>query len=150
VRFVPKGFEAEPYSYFEYADGIKVVRDHPETKGHMIRFIGTEGEVLVSRGGKIKTTPAALASRPLGPTDIQLYRSTNHKNNWIEGIRTRRRPICPASVGHRTANICHLAALAQRLKRPINWDPANETIVDDPFAKRWQSRPRRKGYELPA
>ena len=150
VRFVPKGFENEPYSYFEYADGIKVVRDHPETKGHMIRFIGTDGEVLVSRAGKIKTTPAALASRPLGPADIQLYRSTNHKNNWIEGIRTRRRPICPASVGHRTATICHLAALAQRLKRPLNWDPKKETILGDPFAKRWQSRPRRKGYELPA
>ena len=150
VRFVPKGFEGEPQSYFEYADGVKVVRDHPDTKGHMIRFIGTEGEVLVSRGGRIKTTPADLASRPLGPADIQLYRSTNHKNNWLEGIRTRKRSICPATIGHRTATICHLAAIAQRLKRPINWDPESESIVGDPFAKGWQSRARRKGYELPA
>lgn len=150
VRFVPKGFEGEPHSYYEYSDGIKVVRDHPETKGHMIRFIGSEGEVLVSRGGKIKSTPMVLVNQPLGPDNIQLYQSTNHKNNWLEGIRTRRRPICPASVGHRTATICHLAALAERLKRPVRWDPESESIVGDPYAKRWQSRPRRSGYELPA
>jgi predicted dehydrogenase len=150
VRFVPRGYQGEAYSYFEYEDGIRVVRDHPDMKGHMIRFIGTEGEVLVSRDNKLETTPAELANRPLGSTDTRLYKSNNHKANWINSIRSRKAPICPATVGYRSASICQLAAIAERLDRPINWDPKAEAVVGDAVAQRMQGRPRRAGYELPA
>ncbi|MFQ3226438.1 MAG: hypothetical protein ACI8Z5_002710, partial [Lentimonas sp.] len=91
-----------------------------------------------------------LASRPLSPSDIHLYNSSNHQHDWIESIRSRKKPICPTSVGHRTGTICQLAGIAERLNRPIHWDPASEQIVGDAAAQRWQDRPRRKGYELPA
>lgn len=149
VRFVPKGFDGSPYHYFEYADGIKVVRDHSEMKGYMIRFIGTEGEVLVSRGDRLETTPPELAAKPLGRDDIRLYESRDHRGNWLDGIRTRKVTICPASAGHRTATVCQLAGIADRLGRPVQWDPATEQILGDPDAQRWQDRPRRAGYELP-
>ncbi|MEN8829295.1 MAG: Gfo/Idh/MocA family oxidoreductase, partial [Lentimonas sp.] len=112
VRFAPKGFEGAQYATYEYEDGVKVVRDHPDRKGHMIRFIGTEGEVCVSRSGKLDTTPAALASKPLSSMDEQLYRSTDHRGNWLDCMRTRKKTICHAGVGHRTATICQLAGIA--------------------------------------
>ncbi|ADE53816.1 Gfo/Idh/MocA family protein [Coraliomargarita akajimensis] len=150
VKFTPKGYQGAQYLSYEYADGIKVVRDNPDRKGHMIRFIGTEGEVCVSRGGRIDTTPADLASRPLGPGDTQLYRNHNgHHRNWLDCIKNRKQPICPATVGHRTGTICQLAGIAERLGRPIQWDPKAEQIVGDADAARWQDRPRRAGYELP-
>jgi hypothetical protein len=43
-----------------------------------------------------------------------------------------------------------LAGIAERLNRPIQWDPVAEQIVGDADAQRWQDRPRRAGYELPA
>ena len=150
VEFVPKGYEKNPYDHFIYDDGIKVVRDHPDRKGHMIRFVGTEGDVMVSRNGGLATSPPELASRPLQPSDERLYKSHNHHENWIEGILTRKQTICNAKVGHRTATICQLAGIANRLGRPINWDPESEEIVGDVEAKRWQDRPRRAGYELPS
>ena len=150
VRFTPKGYQGEPHSTYEYADGVKVVRDHPDMKGHMIRFIGSDGEVFVSRGGRIECTPAELTNRPLSPSDTQLYRSVDHKRNWLDGIHSRKTTICPATIGHRTATICQLAGIAERLNRPIQWDPATEQILGDPDAQRWQDRPRRAGYELPA
>ncbi|MEN8663200.1 MAG: Gfo/Idh/MocA family oxidoreductase [Lentimonas sp.] len=150
VRFAPKGFEGAQYATYEYEDGVKVVRDHPDRKGHMIRFIGTEGEVCVSRSGKLDTTPAALASKPLSSMDEQLYRSTDHRGNWLDCMRTRKKTICHAGVGHRTATICQLAGIAERLNRPIQWDPKAEQIIGDDAARRWQDRPRRAGYELPA
>lgn len=150
VRFIPKGFEGAKYATYEYEDGVRVVRDNPDRKGHMIRFIGTDGDVCVSRNGKLDTTSADLASKPLSSSDIQLYRSRDHKANWVEGIRTRKKTICPAEIGHRTATICQLAGIAERLNRPIQWDPETEQIVGDEAASRWQDRPRRKGYELPA
>lgn len=150
IHFVPKGFEGNEYDYYEYADGIKVVRDHPDSGGHMIRFIGTEGEVLVSRGSRLDTTPPEMAARPLGPGDERLYESNDHRGNWIEGILTRRQTICHAGVGHRTGTICQLAGIAKRLNRPLQWDPQVEQIIGDDMARRWQDRPRRAGYELPA
>lgn len=150
VKFTPKGYNGEKYASYEYDDGVRVIRDHPNRKGHMIRFIGTEGEVCVSRGEKIESTPADLVSRPLSPSDVQLYRSVDHKRNWLDGIHSRKKTICPATIGHRTATICQLAGIAERLNRPIQWDPVAEQIVGDADAQRWQDRPRRAGYELPA
>ena len=148
--FVPKGYRGEKYQYHQYGDGIKVIRDCPIDNGHMIRFIGTEGDVWVSRGGRLDTSVPELAKRPLSPHDVRLYQSNNHSQNWLECIRTRRTPICPATVGHRTATICQLSGIAERLNRPIRWDPVTEEIQRDAGARRWEDRPRRAGYELPA
>lgn len=150
VKFTPKGYEGARYATYEYDDGVRVVRDHSDMKGYMIRFIGTDGEVLVSREGKIQSTPAALTNRPLGPSDVSLYRSDDHKRNWLDGIHSRTQTICPAMIGHRTGTICQLAGIAERLNRPIHWDPVAQQIIGDAHAQRWQDRPRRAGYELPA
>lgn len=148
--FVPKGHEGEPYQYHQYADGVKVIRDHPIDNDHMMRFIGSEGDIWVSRDGRLDTSRPELARRPLGPADVRLYESNNHQQNWLQCMRSRQTPICSAAIGHRTATICQLAGIAERLNRPIRWDPATERILDDPGASRWQDRPRRAGYELPA
>lgn len=148
VYFAPVDYD-EPYQYFEYANGPRVIRDWGDRKGHMIRFVGEEGEVMVSRNGLIDTNPVSLAGRPLSPSDTRLYKSTDHRGNWIECIYTRKTPICPATIGHRSATVCQLAGIAERLRRPIKWDPKAERIVDDPQAELWQDRPRRNGYALP-
>ena len=149
AKFVPKGYQGEKHSYYEYADGIRVYRDHPDSQGAMIRFVGTEGTVKVGRNGYLETTPSVLKKRPLSSSETHLYESDNHHSNWLDSIRSRKSPICTASIGHRTATICQLAGISERLDRPIQWDPKAEIIIGDPDAARWQDRPRRKGYELP-
>jgi hypothetical protein len=54
--------------------------------------------------------------------------------------------------GHRHIKeiYCQLAAIAQRLERPLKWDPKAEQIVGDNEANAMQDRPRRKGYEMPS
>ena len=150
TSFYPVGHEGGKYSSFVYEDGVRVVRDHPERRDHQIRFMGSEGEVCVSRGGRIETSPTYLATRPLQPSDKRLYVSQNHKDNWLDCIKTRRQPICDVNIGHRTATICQLAEIVDRLKRPLQWDPISEQIVGDTYASRLQDRPRRAGYALPA
>ena len=114
----------------------------------MIQFIGTNGEVMVSRGGRIDTNPVELLQQPLMPSETHLYESKHHEGNWIDCIRTRKTPICDVEIGHRTATICHLSGIAERLGRPIHWDPVEEKILDDPTAARWFDRPRRAPYVL--
>ena len=147
VKFVPKGYNGNEYQTHYYANGIPVLRDHNTQGGHMIQFIGTEGDVMVSRG-RFDTDPVELATAPLLPSEIHLYESRNHESNWLDCVRTRKKPICDVEIGHRTATICHLSGIAERLGRPIKWDPVEEKILDDPAADRWYDRPRRAPYVL--
>jgi len=148
VEFLPKGYQGAEYQSYVYANGTKVWKNHPVKHGQMIQFIGESGEVLVSRGDRLETTPAALKDRPLSPSDIHLYESYDHEGNWLECIRTRKPPICPAEIGHRTATVCHLNGIAERLGRPITWDPVKEEIIGDAYASRWLDRPRRTPYVM--
>jgi predicted dehydrogenase len=150
VEFVPKGFEGADALHYRYADGITVWRDkkNPDN-GHAIRFVGTKGEVYVDRG-KIASSPAELVRHKFGPNDIQVYESKDHRTNFIDSILSRKPTICPAGVGHRTGTICQLAAISQRLERPLKWDPKTEQVIGDKEAAAMQDRPRRKGYEMPA
>jgi predicted dehydrogenase len=148
VEFIPKGHEGATHHHYRYADGITVWRDRKPDKKHMIRFIGTKGEVLVSRG-KIETSPVELARHRFGPNDILVQESRDHRVNFIQSIETRKPTICPASVGHRTATICQLGDIARRLGRAIRWDPKAEQVIGDAEADAMRDRPRRAGYEMP-
>ena len=102
----------------------------------------------VSRGS-IETIPVDLRRTRFGPGDIQVYESKNHRQNFIDCVISRKKPICPASVGHRSGTICQVAAIAERTGRALKWDPSAEQIVGDSEAQAMQDRPRRAGYELP-
>lgn len=145
--FVPKGFDGE-FQYHVYAKGPKVIRDG-DSKGAMIRFIGASGEVHVSRGDLLVTEPAPLRNVVLKSGDKRLYVSNDHRMDWLNSIRTRQQPICHVGIGCRTAAICQLSGIAERLGRPVRWNPATEQIVDDPTATRMMDNPRRAPYSLP-
>ncbi len=99
VEFVPKGYKGEEYQYYVYGDGTKIIRGY-EGKGHMIRFIGEEGEVRVSRGDKLDTDPVSLKNVVLKPSDKRLYESSDHRADWLNAIRSRKQPICHVGIGH--------------------------------------------------
>lgn len=145
--FVPKGFDGE-YQYHTYMKGPKVIRDG-DSQGAMIRFIGESGEVHVSRGDLLVTIPATLKNLVLKPGDQRLYVSNDHRMDWLNAIKTRQQPICHAGVGCRTAAICQLSGIAERLGRPVRWDPLSEQIIDDPVAARMMDNSRRAPYSLP-
>jgi len=145
--FVPKGFDG-PNQYHTYSNGPKVIRDG-DSKGAMIRFIGDKGEVLVGRGDQFETTPPELKGMILKSSDAHLHDSNDHRADWLNSIKTRKQPICHVGIGHRTGTICLLSGIAQRLARPVKWDPVAQEIIGDPVATRMMDRPRRAGYALP-
>jgi len=148
VEFIPLGHDGAEHHHYRYADGITVWRDKKPDHDHMIRFIGTEGEVHVSRG-RIASLPEGLVRHQFKDGDVLVQESNDHRQNFVDSILSREPTICPATVGHRTATICHLAAIAQRLERPFRWDPVAEQVTDDAEAKAMQDRTRRDGYALP-
>jgi predicted dehydrogenase len=109
-----------------YADGTHLVTTSDGENGN--RFIGERGWLFVSRS-RIEASDKALLDEPLPQDATRLYASKNHMANFIDGVRTRERPICDVAIGHRSATICHIGAIALRLGIPLQWDPSAEQFV---------------------
>lgn len=125
-----------------YANGVEV--EHKDFgRGWGVRFFGSEGKMDISRS-YFETTPEALAKTTLSDTDVNLYKSDNHTLNWLESIRSRKKTICDVETGHRSASICHLANIAYRLNRRLEWDPEKEKFIKDGEANKLRSRKERK------
>jgi hypothetical protein len=54
--------------------------------------------------------------------------------NFIDCVRSRQKTIAPIEVGCSTAITCCLGNIATELGRPVKWDPATYTFVNDPEA----------------
>ncbi|MCA1686872.1 MAG: gfo/Idh/MocA family oxidoreductase, partial [Planctomycetia bacterium] len=133
---------------YTYANGVKVIlgqeqKDIPQG----CTFLGTDGEIFVDRK-QIKGKPDAIVKEPLSASDVHLYESKNHHQNFLDCVKSRKRPICDVEVGHRSATVCHLGNIVARLGRGIKWDPSAERIVGDEQAAAMLSRPHRSPYTV--
>ncbi len=145
-----------------YADGVRMIISGEFPNG--VKFEGTEGWVFVSRGSenvtgsdpvaKLKDAQALSASDPkiitsvIGPDEIHLYESKEHHGNWLECIRSRKEPIAPAEVAHRSCSACLLHHAAMKTKRKLYWDPIKERFKNDDEANALLSRPQRWPYAI--
>ncbi len=147
-----------------YANGVHMIVSGEFPNG--IRFEGTDGWVFVSRGNetvtasdpqsRLKDEQALAASDPriitsvIGPDEVHLYESLDHHGNWLECVRTRRQPIAPVEVAHRSCTACLLHHIAMKLPRRLRWDPDRERFVGDDEANALLARPHRAPYALGA
>ncbi len=119
-----------------------------------ILFTGTKGRMFVSRGDLTGTPVEDLETNPLASDTItKLYKGRkpgDHMLNFFECVDAREQPISDVMTHHRSITTCHLANIAIRLNRSLQWDPQAEQIVGDDDANQWQSREQRKGYEINA
>ena len=122
---------------FEYANGVTMTHED-FNRGYAVRFIGTKGIIDISRGF-FDTLPGKLTSHVFTDSETKLYECNDHYQNWLDCIRTRKQPICPAEIGHRTASVCFLANIGYELNRPLNWNPAKEEFVNDAEANKLRS-----------
>ena len=131
-----------------YAEGFTLIVADTDKLRQGIRFIGTEGWVHISRSGGLRTDPKSLQDSIIGPTEIRLYKSDDHKQNFIDCVRTRAETAAPAEVAHRSVAIGHLGTIAMKTGRKLKWDPKNERFIGDDGANRLLSRPMRSPWHL--
>lgn len=77
---------------------------------------------------------------------MEFERSTSHHRNWLEAVKSRRAPLAPAPIAHRSNTACILSWIAMKLQRPLRWDAKAERFVNDAEANALLSRPERAPY----
>ncbi len=141
---VPGGYTAfsEYEVTFTWANGVRhvakttkddnifggIVNQNGQRNG--IKFEGTDGWIWVTRGD-IEASKDELLTTPLPDGGIRLEHSADHMGNFFACVRSRQDPIARVEVGHRSASLCHLAAISLRLRRKLQWDADQEAFVGD-------------------
>jgi predicted dehydrogenase len=70
-----------------------------------------------------------------------------HLADFLDAIRTGRRPNADIEEGHKSTLLCHLGNIAHRAGRTLECDPANGRIRNDPGAEALWQREYRPGWE---
>ena len=70
--------------------------------------------------------PISLVAERIGPGEIRLPVSTQHQQNLLDCVRTRKQTVCPIDVAVRSDTICLISHIAVRLGRKLKWDPEKE------------------------
>lgn len=146
-----------------YENGVEMIISNEIPNG--IRFEGTEGWIFVSRGDgavtssdpiakqnaakKLDASDPKIITSAIGPNELHLPVSTDHHGNWLESVASRKEPIAPAEIGHRSCTACLLHHAAMKLKRKLYWDPKTERFKNnDSEANALLSREQRSAYAI--
>ncbi|GAA4728931.1 Gfo/Idh/MocA family protein [Flavisolibacter ginsenosidimutans] len=148
-----------------YANGVHMIVSNELPNG--IKFIGSDGWIWVTRGAYRITDSDPVADKDgvkpidasnpkilqsiIGANEIHLYESPEQHINWLDCVKSRKQPVAPIEIGHRSCSACLLHHIAMKLKRKIYWDPEKEAFKNgDKEATAMLSRPRRKQYDFNA
>ncbi len=123
-----------------------------------MQFQGTKGTLFVDRSG-FRITPQPMRreepNQPPPPpntdsrapgfyytTEIQPEVSDSsvqhwpHVRNFLDCVKSRKRPIADIEDAHYTNTVCRLGNIAYRVGRRIVWDSGKEQAVGDPEANK--------------
>jgi predicted dehydrogenase len=102
----------------------------PGITGEAIEICGTEGRLLIDR--------QHFEYHPLGrnaqPTIVRVEPGNDpltqaHVNNFLDCVKTRKRPNGDVLIGARSAQASHLGNISYMQKRRIDFDPVREEIL---------------------
>ena len=139
-----------------YANGVEV--NHIDGNG--VTFHGSEGTIYVNRGQfemtignkKLATSTKELEKLaaeflPENKTNlIRLYKSDDHKADWLSCMKTRKKPIADVEIGARSVSVCHLINLAYYHGQKMKWDPKTEKFLDGTGDPKWLDVPHREPW----
>ena len=154
---VPVNFSAK----IRYANGVEMQVADQGRRG--ILFEGDRGRIFVNRGTLSGAPVEALQDNPLPREAFACYANDNlerpertgkldaiinHMGNFFDCIDSRKTPISDLESQHRSVSTCHLVNIGLRVNRPLQWDPKQETFVNDPEANGQLKREQRQGFEI--
>src|SRR5205814_1765783 len=90
--------------------------------GPSVRVDLPAGKLRIDRG-HLSSEPEAIVKEPLGEKDVHLYESPGHHRDWLNCIRSRKRPVADVEIGARSVAIVILGNLAYWHRRKLRWDP---------------------------
>ncbi|MGD8501682.1 MAG: Gfo/Idh/MocA family oxidoreductase [Phycisphaerales bacterium] len=132
----------------KYANGIVMTVANNRQIPQGTKWYGESGKWIYVKRGKLEANPPSVLKEVIGPDEDKLYESRDHRQNFLDCIKSRKETIAPAEVGHRSISVGLLGEIAMLTERRLRWDPDREVFVNDEQANRMLSRPMRSPWHL--
>ena len=127
--------------------------------GNGVTFYGRDGKVNVNRGqfrfwlgdkqiADNRKQCQQVEEQYLSDAKVRLYRSSDHKKDFLDCVRSRTRPNADVEIGARTVTVCHLVNLAYQHNQVMQWNPFREQFVNGKGDKAWLDVAHRTPYTL--
>lgn len=71
-----------------------------------------------------------------------------HIENFLDCVRTRRRPVADVEIGYRSISACHVGVIAYRLGRKVRWDAQSESFPGDREAQALMTKKYRAPWSV--
>jgi predicted dehydrogenase len=135
----------------KYENGIqmRVANQSRFAQGMGTKFIGDLGWIHVDRGGRIAASDPKILDEVIGENEVQIYKSANHYQNFVDCTRSRKETIAPIEPAYRAISVGLLGEIAMTTGQKIQWDPVKEEIINNTEATRLLDRPYRKPWARP-
>jgi predicted dehydrogenase len=114
-----------------------------EGRPYGVVFTGEKGELRIDDRGW-QATGAVNESGTRDDFEVP------HTRNFLNCLRSGKRPNADIEEGHKSSRLCHLGNVAYRTGHTLRFDAATETIIDDQQANQLLGRTYRKGFEVTA
>ena len=113
-----------------------------------VEILGTEGFMYYGRHGG--GWQAYDANGELVRSEYGRQADKEHQDNFIDCIRTRKKPNANVEIGHQTALLCHMANISYRVGNlKLEFDPQTETFTNCNQANQYLKREYRKPWVVP-
>lgn len=122
--------------------------NYPHNVDSGAEFYGTEGQMFLSRRGKVQVFDGRNKSRDAGIAGVP-QDDKAHVRNLLSAIREGTPLNANPLIGHLSTSLCHLGNIATRLGRSLQFDPVTEQIVGDDEANRLVGREYRDHWARP-
>jgi predicted dehydrogenase len=116
-------------------------------KSYGTMFQGTEGRLIIDRQSFV-VEPESRGIEPYYQPGEYFITVENHHDNFLECVRSRRRPRADVEIGHRATSACLLANIAIDCQRRLEWDGDAERFIGDEQANRHLYRPYRAPWHV--
>jgi hypothetical protein len=144
------GYNCHPHFevQYTYENGAKVLAQSDGENG--VKIYGDDGQWIFVSRGKIEASDKKLLDEPLKPGSVQLYegRPTSHMANFMDCVKSRKRPITDVEIGASSVTVCHLGVIALQTGKKLKWDPKERKFVGDEEANKMLSRSYREPWKL--
>lgn len=143
---------------YEFDDFIMVweqnggIQIGPWGRNYGVAFVGTNGTLIADRENWEVIAQSDEDKNRMEPVPPQMSDHASHMNHvkdFIECVKSRKKPACDVEIGRDAAFYAHLGNIAYRTGHKIVWDAAENAFINDSQADALVRANYRKPWEVP-
>ncbi|MFQ5998870.1 MAG: gfo/Idh/MocA family oxidoreductase, partial [Candidatus Bathyarchaeia archaeon] len=112
------------------------------------KIVPTKGGQFQDRGALMEPAEKSRKTPEEGMRNTPTESAANLITNFLDCVKSRKKPLCDLEVGHRSNSFSLLANISEEVGTRIEWDPQKERVINNKEANELLHYEYRKPWKL--